>query len=55
MKNKIFLQEMSCCRIEIVHNESEIDQLQKELVQARCEANLYKALHRRNVKMRERA
>ena len=45
---------MSCCQIEIIPNESKIDQLQKELVQARWEANLYKEFHRRNVKIRER-
>jgi transposase len=45
---------MSCRRIEILHNPSEIDQLRKDLFEARYEANYYKDLHRRNVAARER-
>src|SRR5690242_13880400 len=45
---------MSCRRIEILHNPSEIDQLRKDLFQARYEASYYKDLHRRNVAARER-
>ena len=45
---------MSCCRIEILPNESKIDQLQNDLFRARYDANYYKDLHRRNVVARER-
>ena len=45
---------MSCCQTNILPNESEIDQLRKELFQASYDANYYKTLHRRNMKMRER-
>lgn len=45
---------MSCNPIEILPNDSEIVQLQKDLFQARYDANYYKDLHRRNVAARER-
>jgi transposase len=45
---------MSCSQIEILPNESEKDQLRKDLVQARWEANLYKSHHLHNVEIRER-
>lgn len=45
---------MSCSEILIVPNESEIDQLRKDLINARCEANLYKSYHLRNISIRER-
>ena len=45
---------MSCNLIEILPNESEIDQFRKDLFQARYEANYYKDLHHRNVAARER-
>ncbi len=45
---------MSCNPIEILPNDAEIVQLQKDLFQARYDANYYKYLHRRNVAARER-
>lgn len=44
---------MSCCQISILPHESEIDQLRKELFQARYEARYYKTQHLRSVKKRE--
>ena len=44
---------MSCCQVEILPNNLEIDQLRKEIVQARWEARLYKKFHQCNVKKRE--
>ena len=45
---------MSCSLTEILPVESEIDQLKKDLFQARYEASYYKNLHQRNIEARER-